>query len=55
MPEGLKELYIEELKDLPNRKKATGLACRLYASSGRVPSEEMLRLAFSRARQREGA
>jgi hypothetical protein len=39
----------------PNRKKATGLACRLYASSGRVPSEEMLRLAFSRARQREGA
>jgi hypothetical protein len=28
---------------------ATGLACRLYASSGGVPSEEMLRLAFSRA------
>jgi len=39
----------------PNHKNATGLACRLYANSGGVPSEEMLRLAFSRARQREGA
>jgi hypothetical protein len=39
----------------PNHKNATGLACRLYANSGGVRSEEMLRLAFSRARQREGA
>jgi hypothetical protein len=39
----------------PTQKNATGLACRLYANSGGVPSEEMLRLAFSRAREREGA
>ncbi len=39
----------------PNHKNATGLACRLYANGGGVPSEEMLRLAFSRANQREGA
>jgi hypothetical protein len=28
---------------------ATGLACRIYATGGGVPSEETLRLAFSRA------
>ena len=39
----------------PNHKNATGLACRLYANSGGVPSEEMLRLALSSARQRGGA
>jgi hypothetical protein len=39
----------------PNQTNATGLACRLYANSGGVPSEEMLKLALSRASQREGA
>ena len=39
----------------PNHKNATGLACRLYANSGGVPAEEVLRLAFFRANQREGA
>ena len=32
-------------------KNAPGLACRLYANSGGVPSEEMLRLALSRAKE----
>jgi len=35
----------------PEHKNATGLACRLYANSGGVPSEEMLRLALSRAKE----
>ena len=39
----------------PNHKNAIGLACRLYANSGGVPSEEMLRAALSKANQREGA
>lgn len=39
----------------PNHKNAVGLACRLYANSGGVPSEDMLKLAFSRAIDREGA
>jgi len=39
----------------PNHKNAIGLACRLYANSGGVPSEEMLRVALARANQREGA
>ncbi len=34
-----------------NHKNATGLACRLYANSGGVPPEEMLRLALSRAKE----
>ena len=38
----------------PTHKNTTGLACQLYANGG-VPSEELLRLAFSRAREREGA
>ena len=39
----------------PNHNNATGLACRLYANSGGVPSEEMLRAALLSARQRGGA
>ena len=39
----------------PNHKNAIGLACRLYANSGGVPSEEMLRVALARANQGEGA
>ena len=39
----------------PAQTNTTGLACRLYANSGGVPSEEMLRLALARASQREGA
>jgi len=38
----------------PNLTKAVGLACRLYANSGGVPSEEMLRMALVRAKQGEG-
>ena len=38
----------------PNHKGAVGLACRLYANSDGVPSEEMLRMALARANQREG-
>jgi hypothetical protein len=39
----------------PNLMNAVGLTCRLYANSGGVPSEEMLRLALSRASRREGS
>ena len=40
----------------PNhRNAAIVLACRLYANSSGIPSEELLRLAFSRGIQREGA
>jgi len=35
----------------PDHTNATGLACRLYPNSGGVPSEEMLRLALSRAKE----
>ena len=38
----------------PNHKNAVGLACRLYANSGGIPSEEMLRMALARANQGEG-
>jgi hypothetical protein len=38
----------------PNHKNATGLACRLYANGGGVPSEEMIRIALVRANQGEG-
>src|SRR5215813_9272051 len=38
----------------PKLAKASGLACRLYADGGGMPSEEVLRQALSRARQREG-
>ena len=38
----------------PNHKNAIGLACRLYANSGGIPSEDMLRMAFVRANQGEG-
>jgi hypothetical protein len=37
----------------PNRTHVTGLACRLYANSSGIPSEEMLKLALSRANQEE--
>ena len=37
----------------PNQTNVTGLACRLYPNSSGVPSEEMLRLALSRANQAE--
>jgi len=37
----------------PNCANAVGLACRLYANSGGLPSEEMLRVALSRVRDRE--
>ena len=37
----------------PNLAKAIGLTCRLYANSGGAPAEETLRLALSRANQRE--
>ena len=39
----------------PNLTNAIGLACRLYANSGGVPSEEKLRMALVRANQREGS
>jgi hypothetical protein len=35
----------------PNHKNAVGLACRLYANGGGVPSEEMLRLALSKVKE----
>ena len=35
----------------PDHKNATGLACRLYANSDGVPSEEMLRIALSKAKK----
>jgi len=38
----------------PKQTNAVGLACRLYAHSGGVPSEEMLRMALVRAKQEEG-
>jgi hypothetical protein len=38
----------------PNLMNAVGLACRLYANSGGVPSEEMLRMALVRANQGKG-
>jgi hypothetical protein len=38
----------------PNSSNAVGLACRLYANSGGVPSEEMFRMALARAKQGEG-
>jgi hypothetical protein len=37
----------------PDRSILPGLKCRLYANLSRVPSEELLRLAFSRAKQKE--
>jgi len=37
----------------PNHTSAPGLACRLYANFSGVPSEEVLRLAVSKAK-REG-
>lgn len=37
----------------PNLMSAVGISCRLYANSGGVPSEETLRLALSKACQRE--
>jgi hypothetical protein len=37
----------------PGLTKAVGLTCRLYANSGGAPSEETLRLALSRADQKE--
>ena len=37
----------------PNPTNAVGLACRLYVNSGGVPSEEMLSVALSRAKQGE--
>ena len=37
----------------PDHKNATGLACRLYANSGGVPPEEVLRMALIRANQGE--
>jgi len=38
----------------PDKAKAPALACRLYANSGGIPSEEMLRRALVRANQGEG-
>ena len=37
----------------PNHTNAPGLACRLYANLSGVPSEEVLRLAVSRAKREE--
>ena len=37
----------------PNQTNAPGLACRLYANLSGVPSEEVLRLAVSRAKREE--
>ncbi len=37
-----------------NLMTPVGLACRLYANSGGVPSEEMLRMALVRANQGNG-
>jgi len=40
----------------PNEAKTPGLACRLYANGSGMPSEAMLRVALSRAKERgEGA
>jgi hypothetical protein len=39
----------------PNETKTRGLACRLYANSYGIPSEAMLRVALSRAKEKEGA
>ena len=37
----------------PDQTITPGLKCRLYANLSGVPSEEMLRLALSRAKQKE--
>jgi hypothetical protein len=37
----------------PNQTNTPGLACRLYANLSGVPSEEVLRLAVSRAKREE--
>jgi hypothetical protein len=37
----------------PDQKITPGLRCRLYANRSGVPSEEMLRLALSRAKKQE--
>jgi len=37
----------------PDQSIAPGLKCRLYGNLSGVPSEEMLRLAVSRARKKE--
>jgi len=37
----------------PDQTITPGLKCRLYANLSGVPSEEMLRLAVSRAKQKE--
>ncbi len=37
----------------PDQSISPGLKCRLYANLSGVPSEEMLRLAFSRAKQKD--
>ena len=37
----------------PDQNMAPGLKCRLYANLSGVPSEEMLRLAVSRAMERK--
>ena len=37
----------------PDQTITPGLKCRLYANLSGVPSEEMLRLAISRAKQKE--
>ncbi len=39
----------------PSETKTPGLACRLYANSSGIPSEAMLLVALSRAKEREGA
>ena len=39
----------------PNLTHASGRACRIYANSGGVPSEEKLRMALVRANQGEGS
>lgn len=39
----------------PIETKSPGLACRLYPNRSGVPSEEMLRVALSKANQEEGA
>ena len=43
-----------EGEDVEPTKNTPGLACRLYSNLSGVPSEEMLRLAISAARKREG-
>ena len=37
----------------PGQANTNGLACRLYANGGGVPSEDLLRCALSRANQRK--